>query len=401
MNDHGPCPSHNSTTRPGEAPRAAYIHVPFCRRRCGYCNFTVVAGRDDLIPRYLDALQAELQQLGGPHPVETIFLGGGTPSHLDPDDTRRLLRLVRTSFPLSPDGEWSIEANPEDVTPQRCAAWHEAGVTRVSLGVQSFQPRKLGCLERQHTAAQVIEAVETCRCFPFTLSLDLMFGAPNETAAEWQADLEAAIRLAPEHLSVYGLTIEKGSRFYGLVRRHAIEPVAEETERTMYLDARSTLQRAGYEHYEISNFARPGHRCRHNESYWLGHAYWAAGPGAASFVDGLRRTNHGGTLAWIGRIEAGRSPVAQEERLDEEAAARLLLVLGLRRLEGVSRSNFRRTTGFDIESLAGDPLRDYAAAGWLVQHDDRWQLTEEGILISDALWHPILDPPRSPQRYSS
>ena len=375
-------------------PRAAYLHVPFCRRRCGYCNFTIVAGRDEWIDRYLAALQVELDRLEGPWPADTVFWGGGTPSHLPLKATRQLLEKTQATFPLEEHGEWTVEANPEDVDRDRCALWQAHGVTRVSLGVQSFQREKLAALDRVHTPDQAAAAVALCRRFGFTLSLDLIFAAPGESLSSWCDDLNEAVRLAPEHLSVYGLTIERGSPFYGRARRDELPLPAESVEREMYLAARHRLRDAGYEHYEISNYATPGFRCRHNETYWVGRPYFAAGPGAASFVAGVRRVNHGGVLAWMRRIEEGRSPVVEQEQLAPEAAARERLVLGLRRLEGVDGRAFRVETGFDIEQLAGDTLREYADQGWLACDAGRWRLTEVGILISDSLWHRVLVPGR-------
>jgi oxygen-independent coproporphyrinogen-3 oxidase len=311
------------------SPRSAYIHVPFCRHRCGYCNFTLVAGRDDLIGAFLQALAAELAALQTPHAVDTIALGGGTPTHLPPAELTRLLELVRRWFVLAPGGEFTVEANPADLTEERCDLLAAAGVSRLSLGVQSFSPRKLALLERDHTADEVAIAVARARRVARSVSLDLIFGVPGETTAEWSADLDAALALAPDHLSCYGLTFEKGAPFWSRRERGELTALPEELEAAHYERAIDTLSAAGLEQYEVSNFARPGHRSRHNETYWLGKTYFAAGPGAARYVGGVRELNHRSTTAYIQRVLAGQSPVAEREELAPEPRARERLVFAL------------------------------------------------------------------------
>lgn len=373
-------------------PRAAYVHVPFCRHRCGYCNFTLIAGRDDLIDAYLDALQQELAQLGEPREVDTLFLGGGTPTHLTPPQLQRLLALVRQWFPTAAGYEYSVEANPADVTPERIAVLAAGGVTRLSLGAQSFDTAKLRLLERDHDAAVIRRAADLVRSAGFQLSLDLIFGTPGETLESWQRDLDAALELAPDHLSTYGLTIERGTAFWSRREHGLLKPVDEERERELYLATIDRLTSAGFEHYEVSNFARPGKRCRHNEVYWQAHGYFAAGPGAARYVDGRRETNHRSTTTWLARIRAGQSPVAESEELPPPRRAREALVLGLRRLQdGVDRQMFAAEFGYDVDALGGDELRRLIATGMLDDRDGRLRLTPEGLLIADWIWGRLLN----------
>lgn len=373
------------------APRAAYVHVPFCRHRCGYCNFTLIAGRDDLIDGYLDALAAELAQLGEPREVDTLFLGGGTPTHLSPPQLERLLKLVRQWFPTSPGYEFSVEANPADVTPERVAVLKEGGVTRLSLGAQSFNDAKLRLLERNHDAAVIRRAVELARAASFDVSLDLIFGTPGETPEAWRRDLDAALALAPDHLSTYGLTIERGTAFWSRREHGSLQSVDEERERELYLATIDRLTAAGYEHYEVSNFARPGKRCRHNEVYWAARGYYAAGPGAARYVAGRRATNHRSTTTWLARIRANESPVAESETLPPDRKAREALVLGLRRLtDGVARRAFADEFGHDVDALGGDELRRLIATGMLDDRDGRLRLSREGLLIADWIWGRLL-----------
>lgn len=374
------------------APRSAYLHVPFCRHRCGYCNFAVVAGRDDLARRYLDALGIELSWLGAPQPVDTLYLGGGTPTRLAPDDLTRLLTLAARWFPPR-DGatlEWTVEANPGDLSAEVVRLLAEHGVSRLSLGVQSLNSEKLSRLERDHTPDDVRRVVDAARAAGLAVAIDLIFAAPSETLADWRDELAAALELGPEHVSTYGLTYEKGTAFWSRRRRGRIDELDEELQRVMYLEAIDRLAAAGLEHYEVSNFARPGRRSRHNEAYWTGREYHAAGPGAARYVDGVRQTNHRSTFTWLRRVEAGQSPVAESERLSPEERARERLVFGLRRLKGVDREDFATATGFGVDDLAGAAIKRFVRDGLLADDGARVRLTRDGLLVSDAIWPELL-----------
>ena len=371
-------------------PRAAYVHVPFCRHRCGYCNFTLVAGRDDLIDDYLRAVTIELEALREPHEVDTLFFGGGTPSQLPPDTLRALVTTVRKWFPLAPDYEFSVEANPADLDETMLAALVDSGVTRLSVGGQSFDAAKLKTLQRDHTPEQLHDVVANAMRRFDSVSLDLIFGVPGETTDVWQADLRAALELAPHHLSTYGLTFERGTPFWKRLLDGELGPLGEDIERTMYATAIDTLAGAGFEHYEVSNFARAGHRCRHNETYWKGESYFAVGPGAASYVGGRREMNHRSTITWLKRVLAGRSPVAESETLDPDDRAREYLVFALRRLEGIEREAFAARTDFSLDELIGEPLRQFVDLGLLTDDGRRVRLTRDGLFVSDSIWPRFL-----------
>ena len=371
-------------------PRAAYVHVPFCRHRCGYCNFTLIAGRDDLIERYLRALAIELMLLGERKPVDTFFFGGGTPTHLPPEQLARMFELVREWFVLEPGYEFSVEANPFDLTAERCHVLQAAGVSRISLGAQSFSQRKLFLLERDHRPEQIAEAFRTAKSVAESVSLDLIFGVPDESLAEWENDLQQALVLRPQHISTYGLTIEKGTSFFPRVNRGELKPAHEDAAAAMYERTIDVLTAAGYEHYEVSNFALPGHRCRHNETYWLGRGYFAAGPGAARYANGVREVNHRSTTAWLQRLEKNESPVAEREELSPEERARERLVFGLRRLAGIELRAFAQETGFAVERLGGKALEQFIEQGFLERSATALRLTRRGLLISDSLWPYLL-----------
>jgi len=364
--------------------------VPFCRHRCGYCNFTLVARRDDLIDSYLDAIERELSWLDGPREVDTLFFGGGTPTHLPPRQLGRLLEMARKQFPLAADYEFSIEANPLDLTPERTAVLVEYGVTRVSLGMQSIDDAKLAMLERDHRRPEIDIALARCRAAFRSVAVDLIFGVPGETRQVWLDDLRFVAAAAVDHVSTYGLTFEQGTAYWTRRQRGELVPVDENTEADAYETAIDHLTAAGFEHYEVSNFARVGHRCRHNETYWIGGGYYAAGPGAARYVAGRREVNHRSTTTYLKRVLAGESPVAESESLPAEDVARERLVFALRRIEGIDRNEFARQTGFQIEPLVGQPLRRFVEQNLLAWDGDHLRLTRAGLLVSDALWPAFL-----------
>lgn len=385
-----PLNAADALNSPDCPPRAAYVHVPFCAHRCGYCNFTLIAGRDDLISRYLEALRQELSWLETPRSVDTLFLGGGTPTHLPPAALDRLCQIVLDWFRPLPEAEITVEANPAGLDADRVDILAAHGVTRLSLGAQSFDLAKLRTLERDHAPADIAAAVELARERLKSISLDLIFAAPGETLEVWRADLAAALRLRPDHVSTYGLTFERGTTFWGRLQRAQLSPAGEELERAMYAEAIERLAAAGFEHYEVSNFAQPGHRCRHNEHYWAAREYYAAGPGAARYIAGRREVNHRSTTTWMRRVQSGQSPVAEQEELLPEDRAREALVLGLRRLAGVDRREFARQTGFEVDALVGAELGELVKLGMLSDCGERVRLTRAGLLVSDAIWGRFL-----------
>lgn len=373
-----------------ESPRYAYVHVPFCRHRCGYCDFTLVAGRDDLIERYFAALARELERVCQPLKLDTLYLGGGTPSHLGPAGMRRLFGLLATKLAPDRDAEVTVEANPLDVTPAFVAAVRDCGVTRVSLGGQSLDAATLRALDRDHAPADVQAAVDRLLEAGFVVNLDLMTAAPGQTLAAVEADLAAAVRLGVQHVSVYCLTWEKGTAFETSRRRGELQPVEETLEGTMFERAIDRLEAAGYEHYEVSNFARPGSRCRHNEAYWDCRPWEAFGPGAARFDGRTRITNHRSTTTWIAKMLAGEDATGDVDAMTAEQAARERLVVGLRRRDGVDRRAFRAASGYEIDALVGDALARWLAAGLATDDGAAIQLTRTGLLVSDSLWADVL-----------
>ncbi len=376
-----------------EPPRHAYVHVPFCRHRCGYCDFSLVAGREDLVERYLAALAVELGRVAVPLALDTLYLGGGTPSHLGPAGLRRLFDLLHERLRPTAGAEITIECNPEDVTPALAAAARECGVTRASLGAQSLDAVTLRALDRSHAPDDVRRSAALLRERGLAVNVDLMTAAPGQSLAAVERDLDAVIDLVPEHVSVYCLTWEKGTAFERERRRGAVATADEDLERAMFEAAIDRLQAAGYEHYEVSNFARPGHRCLHNEAYWDCRAWEAFGPGAARFDGRTRITNHRSPVTWMNKILVGDDATGDVDAMDAEAAARERLVVGLRRRAGVSRAAFRAASGLDLDALAGPAIADWVARGHATDDGATIRLTHAGLLVSDGLWAEVLRKP--------
>jgi oxygen-independent coproporphyrinogen-3 oxidase len=373
-------------------PRSVYVHVPFCRHRCGYCDFTLVAGRDDLVDRYFAALARELERIGTALEPQTLYLGGGTPSHLGPEGLRRLFELLRARLRPVAGAEITMEANPNDVDGPLVAAAIECGVTRVSLGAQSLAAATLRSLDRDHSPDDVRRAAGMLLAAGLAVNVDLMTAAPGQSLAAVEADLDAAVALGAQHLSVYCLTWEKGTRFESLLRRGELRAADESLERAMLEATIGRLEAAGFEHYEVSNFARPQCRCRHNEAYWDCRPWEAFGPGAARFDGRTRITNHRSTLAWMSRVLAGEDFSGDIDAMTDEEAARERLVVGLRRRDGVDREAFATASGCSLEAIAGPAIRRWVEAGLATDDGRRVRLTREGLLVSDALWGEVLRP---------
>jgi oxygen-independent coproporphyrinogen-3 oxidase len=382
-------------------PRTAYVHVPFCGHHCGYCDFAVAAGQDHLIELYLDALGAELRTLGEPRPVESLFMGGGTPTYLSTNQLGRLLEVVARWLPLPSGAEFSIESTPESLNEEKARVLAAYGVNRVSIGVQSFQPTLLAALDRRHGVEHIPRAVEAVRRHIPGLSYDLIFAAPGQTLAEWDADLTAALGYEPDHLSTYGLTYEKGTPLWKERQRGRVAAVPEDAELAMYLHAIDRLTAAGFEHYEISNFARPGMRSVHNQRYWANEAYHGFGVGAARYVGGVRELNVRDTNLYILKVLSGESPTFQSERLGSRDRAFETVGTQLRRCDGIGRGQFREQTGHDLGELLGGRLAGLAAEGLLSDDGVSVSLTRRGKCVADGVIEELMKAnhhPSSPLR---
>ena len=361
-----------------EAPRHVYVHVPFCARRCSYCDFAIAVRRSVPTDDYLRGVRAELalRWPPGDWEADTLYFGGGTPSRLGGDGVARLLDTVRERVRLAPGAEVTLEANPEDVSPDALRRWRDAGVNRLSLGGQSFDERVLRWMHRAHDAAAVPRAVEEARDAGLSaISFDLIFAVPAALERDWERDLALAIALAPPHLSLYGLTIEPRTP---LGRWHARGDVAEAPEETYereFLRAHEALTAAGYDHYEVSNFAGSSGPSRHNGAYWRGVAYAGLGPAAHEFDGAVRRWNVPQYAEWLGRLDAGRDTTEGRETLTHENRVAETVYLGVRTTGGLGLVSAR-------ERARVEP---WIAAGWAVLDGDVLRLNPLGWLRLDSL----------------
>ncbi len=380
----------------GACVQGIYVHVPFCVHRCHYCDFFTIAGRDSDRMAYVDRL---LDEAGAVIPalrpgVTSVFIGGGTPTHLPPAGLRRLLEGL--SALLDRGGhqvrEWTVEANPETVTDAIAGVLAGCGVGRVSVGAQSFDRRALAALERRHTVGSVPMAVDVLRRAGITeISLDLIFGVPglDEPLTTWAWDLDQAIALAPSHLSCYGLTYEPGTPLRHRLEQGRVRRVSDDVERAMYERTCSALKGAGFEHYEISNWAVPGHRCLHNETYWKNRNWWPLGPSASGHVDGTRWRNVPRLGPWL--AGKGLSSIDTVERLDSDGRAGEQLMLGLRLLDGVPRDVIERGCSTPLRGAARSAaIESHVQAGLLVWAEDHLRLTSAGLLLADSVMCDVL-----------
>lgn len=374
-------------------PRALYAHVPFCHTLCGYCDFYSVVFDKQQISPLVDALLADLEQAlrGRDIRVDTIFVGGGTPTTLPAGELRRLLSRFRELVADPSTVEFTCEANPATVTPEIAATLVECGVNRVSVGAQSFDRAELRVLDRIHEPPQVGETVRNLRTAGVRdVNLDLIFAVPGQSLDGWLANVRQALDLQPDHLSCYALTYEEGTPLFERMRKGLIKPAEDDHEAALYEATLETLAQAGYRQYEISNFARPGHECRHNLIYWRNESYLGIGPSAAGFDDGLRYKNVPDLAAYSKAIQAGRSPRIEEERLSPERRARETMMLSLRLVDGVNRRAFTDRFQIDPAVLFANVIEPKQEMGLIVVDEERIALTPSGMLVADAIMAEFL-----------
>ncbi len=368
-----------------------YVHVPFCRVRCGYCDFNTYTATElhgarqdayaDEVLREIALSVRVLAERGPLRPARTVFFGGGTPTLLPAGDLVRMLAGVRDAFGLADDAEVTVEANPDTVTAELAAELAGAGVTRLSIGMQSAVPHVLAALDRTHDPANVATAVSAARGAGLGVSVDLIYGAPGETEADWRRSLETAIALDPDHISAYALIVEDGTRLERQIRRGEVAAPEDDLQADMYELADRLLSAAGYDWYEVSNWSRDdARRSRHNLAYWRGEDWWGYGPGAHSHVAGLRWWNVKHPAAYAQRLAAGQSPAAGRERPDAEARRLESALLRSRIADGLPIAELSAEGRRAVASLIADGLIDGASA-----LHGRVVLTLRGRLLADAV----------------
>jgi oxygen-independent coproporphyrinogen-3 oxidase len=380
------------------AVQGIYVHIPFCARKCGYCDFYSVVGGEDAHEEFLDLLARETDLLAREFPAaarapaDTVYLGGGTPTVTGAERLVRLLALLRDRFPLADGAEISVEANPGTVTPEDLARLREGGFNRLSLGVQSFRPATLSALGRNHTVEDVRSAYRNARKARFaSVGIDLIFGNPGQTEEDWRSDLDRTVTFLPDHVSAYALWPEPGTPVHAAIARGESSLPSDDDAARMYGAAREVLAAAGYRHYEISNFSRPGRECRHNMKYWRREGYLGLGPSAHGLLFpgesapcGMRTANPPSLAEYARRLREGSLPWADAAVCDREDAWKDFLVFGLRLAEGVSLAEGEGRYGPPPEELR-EAVSRLADSGSLLREGERLRLPERFWFVSNEV----------------
>ncbi|MFT8317560.1 MAG: radical SAM family heme chaperone HemW [Sporolactobacillus sp.] len=381
-----------TTERAEKAPvRGAYIHIPFCDHICYYCDFNKFFMKNQPVDAYLAALNREMVFYAEKGPVQTIYIGGGTPTALSDSQFQRMLEDVCGCFMNPAIKEFTVEANPENLSDEKLQAMKSHGVTRLSIGVQSFDDRLLQSIGRAHVAHDAKRAVQRAKAAGFdNITLDLMFALPGQTESILHQSLEEALELETPHISIYSLQVEPKTIFYNRLKSGKLSLPGEDLEADMYGQIIFELEKHGLKHYEISNFARPGYEGAHNSLYWQNEEYYGIGAGAHGYVDHTRYANAGPIKNYLAAVEkqsCGRSavhPVTEQERIEEE------MFLGLRLMQGVSKKVFFNKFGRSMESIYGQQIEKLKKQGLLEEFEDRIQLSTRGIFLGNNVFEAFL-----------
>jgi len=350
-----------------------YLHLPFCHARCGYCDFATFTGQEDKIEEYLGALEKEMAFYSH-ESIQTLFIGGGTPTVLNPDQISRLLESLKSHFGFSKLSEATVEANPESATPDVLKAYQHGGINRISFGLQSTQNTFLSKLDRLHSYEDFLRAHEAARGLGFkNINLDLIYGLPGQSMENWSQSLKDVLKLEPEHLSLYALKIEEGTKFQkdGVV-------LDDDLQADQYLLASPMLREAGYDHYEISNFCKPGFASRHNLKYWRNEPTLGLGVSAASFLEGIRRVNTRSLQIYLSDLKEGREITQESTELTTEKQVKENVMLGLRLKEGIDWGT--------VKSLNMPVFKSFLNQGWAAVEKGRYFLNPQGWLLSNQLF---------------
>lgn len=369
-----------------------YLHIPFCKKRCIYCDFFSTT-RKEQKTAYIRALCHELTDrkdyLKG-EPIETIYLGGGTPSQLAKEDFEAIFSHIYKVYKVTPNAEITLEANPDDLTSEYISMLRTFPFNRISMGIQTFQETTLKQLQRRHTADQAIRAFQGCRTAGFqNISIDLMYGLPGETLTSWKKDLKQALSLHPEHISAYHLIYEEGTPLWKLREQHKVEEADEDLSVSLFGTLIDELTTAGYEHYEISNFCRPGKYSRHNTSYWKGIPYLGCGPSAHSFNGTTREWNVSSIDLYIKGIEGDRRNF-ETENLDQTTRYNEFIITTIRTVWGTPIEKLKQEFGNELWEYCRKMSAPYLENGKLEMHEGALRLTREGIFISDSIMSDLL-----------
>jgi len=371
-----------------------YVHIPFCSAICNYCNFNRGLFDQDLKNRYLDALLTDIRRKADGSPADTIFFGGGTPSLLEPSEVHRVIEACRESFALAPGAEITLEANPETATHDRLRGFRDAGINRLSFGVQSFRDEELRRLSRLHSAARAREAFEMARSAGFdNVSLDLMMWLPQQSVVEWLSSVDALIELGPDHASLYLLEVYPNAPLKDAMARSKWSLAPDDDAAEMYLGAMSRLDDAGYLQYEISNVSKPGLESRHNLKYWTDGEWLGFGCGAHSTRKGIREKNISSTEEYVSAVTAGRQVEVERRVLSVQERFEDAVFTGLRLVKGVDLAAVRSRYGTDLWDRYGEDLRPFVDQRLLIYDDGAIRLTRDGMLLANEVMTVFIGPP--------
>ncbi|MFC1735334.1 radical SAM family heme chaperone HemW [Candidatus Hydrogenedentota bacterium] len=379
-----------------------YLHIPFCRTKCPYCDFFSVVSEESSISEYVNALKSEIDLRRGalPGPFGSVYIGGGTPSILPVDAIATLLEAVTSTFPLNPDAEITVELNPGDVTEELAQGLLQNGVNRISLGIQSFDDRALEVLGRRHDAGEARRAVDVLSRASFeNISIDLIFGVPGRRVSDWHSDLDELLDLEPEHVSCYTLTVERGTPLEKMIETGDLPNVDDDLQADMFEAAHARLSEAGYEHYEISNYAKPGKRSRHNMKYWRNERYLGFGAVAFSYVDNLRSGNLASVSRYMSTLRDGNLPIDQAvtDMIGPFAEMGETVIQSLRTSDGLSLEAFKKRFRVNAGDLFGPSLDEGTKLELIEISDDVFKPTLRGMMFWNDLAELFLVPPSASQ----
>ncbi|UCE65457.1 MAG: radical SAM family heme chaperone HemW [Candidatus Zixiibacteriota bacterium] len=367
-----------------------YLHFPFCESKCPYCDFYSTLIDDNVSTKFMDAVIAESNKEAdsdfGSFIYDTIYFGGGTPSLMNPDEINRLLENLQANFNIEKNAEITIECNPSFLTEKKMKGYLKSGINRISLGVQSFNEANLKTLGRLHTPDEAVKTYRIMRDSGFkNVSIDLIYGIPHQTIAEWESDLKTAIELGPDHISAYNLVIESGTEFGRLYSQNRLNLPSDEEQLQMYDSLNEHLNNAGYRGYEISNFSLPGFECLHNLKYWTGKPYLGFGPSAVSFDGKVRRKNRADIESYLKSAEKNIEVPSETEIIDRESALRESIMSGLRLTAGVSLERLKDRFDYDLREDKRNTIDSLLTEGMITIEDGFLKLADKALFISDSV----------------
>lgn len=368
---------------------SVYIHIPFCERICSYCDFPRRVGSPKQFMEYLNALEKEIDFYGEIPPLDTLYIGGGTPSILQGETLQRFAKMLE-QFRLKDDYEFTIECNPEHITEDRLAVYRQIGINRISLGVQTFQTKQLRLLNRAHDREMIFKAVQLLKANGFeNISIDLMFSLPLQRLSDLYEDLELFLSLDIPHLSSYSLILEDKTVLAYQVMKNQVQLLDNETEALMYQIVMDRLKGAGYHHYEISNFAKPGYESKHNRVYWQNEQYYGFGMGASGYIENKRYYNEDQLKSYLTRINAGEKPIRHIDKVDRNDRLKEAMMLGLRLIDGISIDELNQKYNVNIEKQFDEELTYLERKGW-VKVDSHIRLTGMGLFYGNEVFGMFL-----------